>query len=113
MKKILVLLAIAFLLMLGLSGCGQKEQAKQENKASEQLEEQAELAPKIGEPKDEALGTASEEEADLEETHEGPHGRTFDEGEETDEMEGLSEEELETIEEYRKEELLPEETEDE
>jgi hypothetical protein len=110
-KGLFVMLTIAFLLMLGLLGCGQKEQAKQENETAEQMEEQAELAPEIGEPKGAAQSGTPEEEADLEETVEGPHGRVFDEEKETDETEGLPEEELE--EEYQEEEFPPEETEDE
>ena len=118
-KGLLVMLAIASLMVLGLPACGEKEQAKQENEASQQLEEQAELAPEVEEPKGAARSGTPEEEADLGETGEDSHGRTFDEGKETGETEEVyeepleDEEQLEDEEEYREEDFLREEAEDE
>ena len=112
-KGFLVMLSIVFVVMLGLAGCGQKESAEQENDTSAQVEEETEFSPEVEEPKGEARSGTPEEEADLEETVEGPHRRTFDEGKKTGETEGLYEEQLEDEEEYREEELLPEEAEDE
>jgi len=111
-KGLLVMLTIGFFLVPALPGCGQKEQAEQETEAPVQLEEQAEIAPEIEEPEDDALSSTSEEEMDLEETNEGPHGRTFDEGEEIEDREGVYEEEP-VDEEELEEEPLPEDTEDE
>ncbi len=111
-KYLLVILAITLLYMLGFPGCGQKEQAEQEEETAAPLEEEADFSREMGGPEGEALNSTYEEESELEETHEGPHMRAFDEGEEIDEMEGVYEEEL-TDEEEWEEEPLPEDTKDE
>ena len=111
-KGFLVMLSIVFVVMLGLAGCGQKESAEQENDTSAQVEEETEFSPEVEEPKGAEPSVIPEDEADLEETVEGPHAKAFDEGEEIEDGEGVYEEEPVEEEEWE-EEPLPEDTEDE
>ena len=111
-KGSLVMLSIVFVVMLGLAGCGPKESAEQENDTSAQVEEETEFVPEVEEPQGAEPSLIPEDEADLEETVEGPHAKAFDEGEEMEDVEGVYEEEP-IDDEEREEEPLPEDTEDE